>query len=150
MKKRTFRIVKGWIFWLYLKIWYKIDYRTIVLVLTGNHDEVDYYCLKYLKEFISRKYAKKGILFCTYECYETVSELVRWNSALRVIIMNTEKMSLLYEFYSFMKFFENIVFTYTDCPTDNYLGRYLRETDITAADAVCLALYHLRCVPARG
>ena len=53
----------------------------------------------------------------------------------------------LYDYYSFDKFFDNIVFTYKTFPKYNLLGKVLNETSINEQDAVCLALYHLREVP---
>ncbi|NBH20534.1 hypothetical protein D3Z55_24965 [Clostridiaceae bacterium] len=53
----------------------------------------------------------------------------------------------MYDYYSFHKFSDKVVFTYTDLPGDNQLGRALRETKVNEEDAVCLGLYHLRRVP---
>lgn len=64
--------------------------------------------------------------------------------------ISKKRLELLYDYYCFEKFFDNIVFTYTAKPAENMLGRVLTETDVNETDAVFLALYHLRNVPSAG
>ena len=143
-------ITGGWIFWNLVRIKYAISYNKVVIVLTGEDERVDKSCLKHIGDFAKRKHAKEAIIFCLSEYYERLIANIEDYKYLRVYCIESKKMRLMYRFYGFMKFFDNIVFTYTDCPRDNYLGRYLRETDITPEDAACLALYHLRYVPSEA
>ena len=69
------------------------------------------------------------------------------NNSVHIDAMSKADMEKLYDYYSFMKFFDNIVFTYVDKPEDNLLGTYLEKTDVNEEDAACLALFHLRSVP---
>ena len=132
--------------WKKIKRQYKITYPKVVLVLTGENKNLDRACLTHLPEFMDRKYADSAIAFYSKEGCTGVdfSGLSGYNVS--VVPIEEKVMSELYELYSFWKYYDNIVFTYTDRPADNMLARYLDETDVNEEDAACLALYHLRYV----
>ena len=138
---------KEWLLWRKLKIQYRIDYKKVALVLAGENKKLDRACLDHLDDFVHRKYADSAIIFYSKEKYGDGEIAADSDSEVRICPMPQETIERLYSFYCFMKFFDNIVFTYTDKPSDNLLQRYLDETGINEEDAACLALYHLRCVP---
>lgn len=142
------KILHGWLYWRKIKIQYGIDYNKVVVVLSNENHELDRQVLVHLPDFVQRKHAGSVIVLCKEE-YQKEWTAIWENDLLTVSVrkMSDEKMKLLYSYYCFVKFFDNIVFTYTDTPRDNQLGIYLRKTDVNEEDAACLALYHLRCVP---
>lgn len=148
MGKPGVRIMKGVIYWYQLKLLLWITYKKSVLVLTGESEELDDCCILHLGDFMKRKHVNSSIII-----YSSDREFhINWEDGMeriRKYRISEGQMRLLYDAYCFYKFFDNIVFTYTDVPEDNLLGRYLRETEVDAEDAACLALYHLRCVPKR-
>ena len=115
--------------------------------MANESAEIDRQSIIHLKDFVDRKYADSSIVFCTEDRKQEIRRLIGRLPAVYIKTMTMTEMSKLYSFYCFTKFFDNIVFTYTDIPKDNMLGRYLKEAKICEEDAVCLALYHLRCVP---
>ncbi len=140
-------ILKGWLFWQEVRIRYFVSYSKAIIVLSGENHELDRQILLFLPEFRNRKHVNQIIVLCNE------NNLIEWSAIISnydfAIIheMSENDMGKLYDYYSFIKFFDNIVFTYTDKPADNLLGKYLRETAINEKDAACLALYHLRLVP---
>ncbi len=138
---------RKWLLWRKLKIKYRIDYIKVVLVLTGENKKLDQACLSHLDDFVKRKYAESVIIFYPAECYKDGDIRVESGYKVKLCPLSRAVIDRLYSFYCFMKFFDNIVFTYVDEPSDNQLGRYLRETEVNEEDAACLALYHLRYVP---
>ena len=112
-------------------------------MLTGDNSCVDQSCIDHIQDFIKRKYADRALVFCTEISKINICE----TDNICVKTMPEADMQSLYMLYSFYKFFDNIVFTNTDTPKDNMLGRYLKETNVNEEEAVCLALYHLRCIP---
>ena len=141
-------ILKGWLIWNNIRIVQSIDYKKVVIVLTGNNEKIDQCCLNYIEEFMRRKYLNEAILL--HDRYGDANPYYRTNGRkinVKDVIIKKKTIETLYKYYNLVRFYDNLVFTYTDTPKDNYLGRYLRETDIDEEDAVCLALYHLRCIP---
>lgn len=91
---------------------------------------MDYYALAHLEDFMERKYAKEAvILFSDKSVYRQIKGMHLEMSA-RLCRWPEEKIKTLYDYYSFYKFSDKIVFTYTDKSKDNKLGRVLRETPI--------------------
>lgn len=146
MYRRSLAILLESFQWFRLCISYQINYKKVVLVLTNENKKLDYYAVAYLEYFVKRKYAEKVIiLFHDIESKKMV-ESFHFPFEVKTVFYPLEKINKLYDYYSFKKFFDNIVFTYTNCPEYNLLGRVLDETSINEQDAVCLALYHLRKV----
>lgn len=145
MFKQVLKVLKGSLFWNLFKLLNNVTYKVVVLVLTGENKKLDLYAVKYLEKFMARKGAKKAfIISVAFE--PQIIEFVGENKNIFMKKMNSNKIKLLYDYYSFDVFFENIVFTYVSSPEENLLDRVLKETDVNEEDAVCLALYHLRCV----
>lgn len=138
------KYISGRILWCKLKILNRISYNKVVICLSNDSTELDKQVLKYLPEFMKRKQVNKAIVFSDKtidDANKCISINVEYKSITAI------EMAKLYDYYCFNKFFDNIVFTYTDSPKDNLLGRFLRETEVTEEDAACLALYHLRTIP---
>lgn len=138
--------LKGWLYWQLLRLKLKIDYHKVVIVLTDENRNLDRYVLAHLEDFMDRKYANQAVLMCTEGREEELASSYECEEWVRIHAIGEAQMELLYSFYSFMKFFDNIVFTYTESPKDNLLKRFLDETNVNEEDAACLALYHLRYV----
>lgn len=140
-------ILKGWLFWQRTRIKYKINYSKVVIVLSGQNNELDRQVLLHLRDFIRRKHADTAIVLCGEGCENKWIKFMEDYSDISVHSLADGDMTLLYSYYNYMKFFDNIVFTYTDEPENNLLGKYIRNTEVNEEDAACLALYHLRHVP---
>ncbi len=147
MRSQLVKILRGQLLWKFLIVKYGIDYGKAVLVLSGENEEVDRQAVVYLPDFMKRKHVNSAIVFCKEQVKEKTNRMIGKNKHVSVEIFTEDEMARLYTFYCFIKFFDNIVFTNTDTPKDNMLGRYLKETKVNEKEAVCLALYHLRCVP---
>lgn len=150
MVKEMGFVLRGAAVWQMLRLRFGIDEKTVVLILTGDNRELDRYALLHLQDYMDRKFAKKAVVICqdkeTYARMESASlpegvTLCEWSR---------KRVEKLYVFYSFYLFSDKIVFTYTDSPKDNLLGRLLRETVVGEEEAVCLGLYRLRRVPLKG
>lgn len=139
-------IIKGWFFWQSVRIKYAVNYNKAMIVLTNDNHELDKQVLLHLPDFAKRKHVNKTIVLCKQR-YVAEWALLFSGDSVEIHAMTEPDMEKLYSFYSFMKFFDNIVFTYVDKPADNLLGIYLRETNVNEEDAACLALYHLRFIP---
>ena len=139
--------IKGWIYWQQLRLRLKINYQKVVIVLAGENCVLDKCALEHLEDFMDRKHAGQAVVLCINERKDELAALYKSRKHVKIHTIEAAQMELLYSFYSFMKFFDNIVFTYAERPKDNLLKRFLDETDVDEEDAVCLALYHLRCVP---
>lgn len=146
MNKRAFVILRESFQWIRLCLIYKINYKKVVLVLTNENKILDYYAIAYLEYFVKRKYAEEAIiLFHDEESRKMINGFV-FSFKVKAVYYPLKKIRELYDYYSFEKFYDNIVFTYTTIPKYNLLGRVLEETSVNEQDAVCLALYHLRRV----
>ena len=132
--------------WKKLKKRYRIYYPKVAIVLSGESRTLDKACITHLPLYIKRKYASGAVVFYPEDSYKETDFDLGTIYEVSYVPLKKEMINDLYSFYCFMKFYDNIVFTYTDTPDDNMLKRYLEETDITENDAVCLALYHLRYV----
>ena len=143
-KNYLFDYIKGRAYWLSLIKSYSIDYSKVVLVLSGDNKKLDEECCRNLWKYAKRKYVDKALIIHTEDNDLAISQLIADDITFQTTVISKEKMNLLYRYYSFHKFFDNIVFTYTDSPRGNLLGRYLRETEVNESDAACLALFHLR------
>ena len=146
--RRVFRVIVGWIYWHIFCLKNQITYRSVVLVLTGENHLLDRYSIEYLDLFAKRKSADNALVVWSDKESLEGSDLTRLKlKRIKAVYLSDRKVKLLYDYYSFDKFFDNIVFTYTSMPEENLLGRILAETEVNEKDAVCLALYHLRYVP---
>jgi hypothetical protein len=140
-------ILKGWLFWQRVRIKYLINYNKTLIVLSDENYELDRQVLLHLPDYVERKHADKAIVLCDESRLHEWSYILPKNINMQIKAMSKEDMEKLYDYYCFFKFFDNVVFTYTDKPKDNLLGKFLRETDVNEEDAAFLALYHLRSIP---
>ncbi|MGN0385619.1 MAG: hypothetical protein ACI4EX_07020 [Lachnospiraceae bacterium] len=149
--RRVIRILHGWFYWHIFCLLNGITKKSVILILCGENFTLDKYSVEYFDLFIKRKNADTALITwtdpMTKECLNR-SNLQK--DKVRIKYLSEKHVKLLYDFYSFDKFFDNIVFTYTTTPEENLLGKVLKETEINERDAVCLALFHLRYVPERG
>lgn len=149
MLREMLRILHGALIWKVFCTCFRISQQTVVLVLVHDQERLDDYALVYLGDYMDRKYAKQAvILFYDKKIYGQIKRM-HLEMPVRMCRWPEERIEKLYAYYSFYKFSDRIVFTYTDRPEDNQLGKMLRETDIGEEEAVCLGLYRLRRVPAR-
>lgn len=141
------KYIKGWLLWNLLKVKYGINYKKVVIVLSDENHDLDECVLKYLQFFMDRKHASSAIVFCTPQRLEECSKKFYNEANVKVVAISDFQIYILYHLYCFFPFFDSIVFTHTDTPSDNLLGRYIKETDINEEDATFLALFHLRHIP---
>ena len=151
MFKETLHILHGVFLWRMLRLKYAIDYKKVVLVPVNEIRDLDYYALAHLEDYMERKYAKEAIVLYegkdTYHLAEEVlAEYGSGGNKVRLCPCDRKTIETIYDYYSFHKFFDNIVFTYAFRPEDNLLRKVLSETQVNEEDAVCLGLYRLRMV----
>lgn len=148
MFREIMHLLKGASEWQRLCVRLGIGEKKAVLVLVNDNPRLDLYALYYLRDFMDRKYAEQAIVFSDDKkvCNRAVrmKQKGKLPDSVKIYRCPAEKMRALYKYYSFYKFSDKIVFTYTDDPKDNQLGKALRETPVNERDAVCLGLYHLR------
>lgn len=130
---------------------YHVNEKKVILVLVNDNRRLDAYALAHLEDFMDRKYADGAVILFSSEDVCRLIQKARKTyikAPVRLCRWPGKGIEKLYRYYSFYKFSDRIVFTYTDRPKENQLGRVLRETRITEEEAVCLGLYRLRRVPA--
>lgn len=148
MFKETIRILYGSFIWNILRLRLRINSKKVVIILVGENRKLDYYAMLHLKDYMERKCVDHTIILLDDKKIYKMVKKVASAVDLKIYCYSKDKIKKLYNYYSFHKFSERVVFTYTDQPKDNQLGRVLRETTINEEEAVCLGLYHLRTVPA--
>lgn len=147
MLREMIHIVHGAIIWNIFRLRFQVDEKKVVLVLVNDNEKLDYYALVHLKHYMERKYAKEAILLFDDRIVYKKAKKIKLEVPVRFCRWERKTIKWLYDYYSFYCFSDKIVFTYTDCPKDNGLGKLLRETQVQEEEAVCLGLYRLRTVP---
>ncbi len=148
MFKQIWHILHGYVYWTMMRIRYRLGYDKVLLVLAHQNEKLDYYALAHLDDFMRRKYAKKAVVLYTDPVIRDMVQTMQLAENVKWIRRSRKRVELLYDFFSFDKFYDNIVFTYIDRPKDNILDRVLEETAVNEEDIVCLGFYRLRTVPA--
>lgn len=147
MFRETVQMVYGALSWKVMRIKFRVNYKKVILVLVNENKELDYYAMIHLKDYMQRKYANEAlILYADKTVYHMIRN-IKTGVNKKVYQYPEKKIRRIYRYYSFFKFFDNIVFTYTSSPKDNQLGKILKETQVNEEEAVCLGLYQLRTVP---
>lgn len=148
MVREAIEVIIGDFKWKLLKLRYSLNYSRVVLVLTGENEEVDHCALNYLDNYVDRKVAKEAVVVVPDEKdREEILGKYHFKHKTKVIICNSKKIERIYKRNCLSKLSKNLVFTYVDKTQNNLLGRFMRETDINAEDVVCLALYNFRLCP---
>ncbi len=147
MIKQICHIIHGYLIWLRYKMRFKLDQHTVLLVLTGEDRRLDAYALLHLEDHVRRKIADKAVILTVDSATWEQASRSTFPFATEVHRVSEGEIPLLFDYYCFEEYFDNVVFTYIDKPRDNLLGRLLRETDIDEEEAVCLGCYCLRSVP---
>ncbi len=147
MLKEIIAVFQGALLWTIFQMRFRINEKKVVLGLVNHRKRLDDYALAHLEAFMKRKYTKEAVI--VFSDKEVCSQIRRLKLSIpiRRCYWTEDKIKKLYRYYSFYKFSDKIVFTYTDYPEENQLGRLLRETSIGEEEAVCLGLYRLRRVP---
>lgn len=141
-------VLKGSFLWTLLKIRDRLNYKKIVLVLSGENPEVDKYALMYLDYVLERKSAKSVVIYVMNEEMRIFAkDNIQTGYKYKIKRLSEKTIDYIYKRYVFNKFYKNIFWTYVDKTPNNLLGRFMRETDINAEDVVCLAIYNLRQIP---
>lgn len=144
------RIFIADLYWLYIIIKEKIGKRDVVLVLMGENKKVDELSLEYLDLFRERRHARKAIVFVPQSEAEKWKNKSDVSESAKIRGIKKKYILLLYERYCINKFFKNLVFTSIKTTKENMIDRYLKETNITEEDVVCLAFYNFRGIPQRN
>lgn len=143
-------VTHGYLIWLGYKLRFRLDQHTVLLVLTGKDRRLDTYALIHLGHYVERKIADRAVILTADGTAWEQASKIPFPFAVEVYRVKEQEISLLYDYYCFEEYLDNVVFTYIDRPKDNLLGRLLRETDIDEEEAVCLGCYCLRSVPRSG
>ena len=157
MLRAVAHVLGGAVRWGVLRMRLGIGEKTVVLFLTNDNLRLDYYAMVYLKDLMERKYADRAVVFLDdvlcrslpggASFLRTLGRMVKTREQVTLCRYPASETKRVYGYYGFHKFSDRVVFTSTDRPKDNLLGRALRETKVNEEDAVCLGLYHLRQVP---
>ena len=149
MFKEMIRILQGSFIWIFLRLRLRIHGKKVIIILTNENKKLDYYAMIHLEDFMKRKYADEAIILLNNKKAYKMIKMVNPAVSVKAYWYSKDKIEMLYNYYSFHKFSDRVVFTYTDNPRDNQLGRVLRETQVDEEEAVCLGLYHLRTIPSK-
>lgn len=147
MIKKIIYVLQGFFIWDVLRLRLRIQNKKVVIILVNENKKLDYYAIMHLEDFVKRKCADEALILVDERRSYKMVRAVNPPIPVKIYWYPKDKIERLYEYYSFYKFSDRVVFTYTDNPKDNQLGRVLRETEIDEEDAVCLGLYHLRTIP---
>ena len=148
MLKEIHDVLAGSIYWTLLKVRDSLDYSKVVLVLTGDNEEVDYYSILYLDKVIERKNAKEAVIYVMDQNIKVLTaDKLQSKYPVKIKIVSKKILNYIYRRYTIERFYKNIFWTFTDHTKNNLLGRFMKETDIDAEDVVCLAIYNFRQIP---
>lgn len=140
-------VLYGGLIWKIWKLRFRVDEKMVVLVLVNENTKIDGYALAHLEDFMNRKYANRAVVIFNYKKTEQQIRTIPLPSCVKLYRCSRNTIKAIYRYYSFYKCSDKLVFTYTNYPKDNQLGRILRDTLINEEEAVCLGLYRLRKVP---
>ncbi len=149
MVKQSIEIIKGYFIWSVLKWKEHLDYKKVVLVLTGENAKVDDYAIRYLDYVMERKSAEQALVLVSDENAAQKVSLNVCRHKVKTKMICEKKIERIFKWYCLDKFYKNLIFTYVRTNKDNLLERFLNETEINEEDIVCLALYNLRKVPVK-
>lgn len=139
-------VLRGNLIWHYIKATHGISRQSIVLILTGENKMVDEYAIRHLQTFAARRSADK--IYVWTEKEELIKKAEQnCKLPVRRLGVSAKGMQLLFDYYSFDKFFTNLIFTYINRPRDNQIGKLFSISDVNEEELVCLGLYNLRMVP---
>lgn len=147
MLKNICRVLRGYAMWLRICGQYKINYHKVVLVLPEKNETLNDYALVHLEDWKERKGVEEAVLVTDQEAVIDRVKKMDFPFSVKVCNCKREEIEVLYSYYCFDKFFDNIAFLYLDKPKDNQLGSVLAETQINEEEAVCLGFYCLREIP---
>ena len=114
-------ILGGWLFWQRIRLKYAINYNKALIVLSDENYELDRQVLLHLPDFTERKHVDRTIVLCDESRVSEWTSFLTGDNTVQIHTMSKADMEKLYDYYCFMKFFDNVVFTYTDKPADNLL-----------------------------
>lgn len=147
MIKQVVQVMAGQLLWMNLKRQEHLDYKKMVLVLTGENEKVDLYALRYLDKAMNRKSADKALILSDKQKCIDMALRCNYQHTVKTKLLSQKKIMLLFKWFSLDKFYKNLIFTYVRTPKDNLLDRFVRETDINEEEIVCLCLYNFREMP---
>lgn len=147
---KIIRILLADLYWIFICIKENIDKRDVVLVLMGENKKVDELSLEYLDLFRKRRHARKAVVFVAQSETEKWKNKSGASESIKIRGIKKKYILLLYERYCMNKFFKNLVFTSVNTTKENMIDRYLKESNITEEDVVCLAFYNFRGIPQRN
>ena len=147
MFKNVLQVVAGYMIWRRLKLIEHINYKKIVLVLTGENEKIDEYALIHLDDVMKRTYAESALILSTEQARLDKINAYSFSHCIKTRLITNRQLNLIFKWYCLDSYFVNLIFTYTQTPKDNLLDKYMQETEVNTEDAVCLGLYKLRRVP---
>ena len=65
MFRQICHIVHGRLVWLKWKRRFRLDHRKVLLVLTGENEQIDKYALLHLKDYMRRKVADRAVILAS-------------------------------------------------------------------------------------
>lgn len=149
MIRQIFHVIQGYMIWQKYRLRFRLGQKKVLLVLAGENRSVDEYALIHLEDYVKRKIADQAVILASDDRLLEQARAAAPGFSFRTEIFRVGQRELLqmYDYYCFEEYFDNVVFTYTDRPKDNLLGKLLKETNIDEEEAVCLGCYCLREIP---
>lgn len=147
MIRQICHITQGYLVWQLFRLRFWLNRRKVLVILAGENRKLDEYALIHLEDYVKRKTAVQAVILTADEEMRKRAAAVSFPFPTTVCRAGERELRLLHDYYCYEEYFDNVVFTYTDRPRDNLLGRLLKETDVEEEAAVCLGCYCLRKIP---
>ena len=146
MLKIVFNIWKGKMVWHVLKIQHRINYEKVVLVLKEDDNDWNRCAILHLQDYMRRKSVDKAVVLHSPNIKaETLPGLSGEN--IKAVRLSIKNMQYLTDYYCCYRFYDNIAFCFKNSPQDNNAEEILEKGEISKEELICLAFFHLRCVP---
>ncbi len=137
------KTIWGYIQWRRLRKRYKIDEKTVIVVMDPKNQELNVCAIKYLKYYMKRKCANKALIIS--EVFDRqVKGLLEQKEYVRTVECHTRTINALMQYYCYKPFNPQIAWVSLDKPFGNEVYKFIGKKGIDYRDVVCLAVYQLR------
>lgn len=150
MIKEICKVLAGKFYWEFYRHKLHLDTSKVVVLLSGENEEVDKYAMLYLDNIIERKRAKSAVVFVMDDTVMAeAKKCLDSKYPVKLLKIRRNIIDSIYKLYMMDRFYPNFFWTFTDYTKSNLLGRFIREEGISAEEAVCLAIYNFRRIPGK-
>lgn len=143
--EQIWEAVKGKCLWSLVKIKGRVDQDTVVIFLLEEDDELNYYALLHLPDYVKRKLCDKAVIVSRPELFYDIGCNI--DLAITHLTMKEKKIEYILKYYCLVKFYDKVVFVSLNRPESNHGNMIVGKHGVTKEDIICLGLYCLRKVP---